>query len=131
MDFHVFDTVKMEEYARKAKEKWGLTKEYQEYEKKAIGQSFEEQKAVGQNFMLLFEEFGKMKEKSPESSEVQMKVKDLQEYISQHFYQCSDEILSCLGTMYAAGGEFTENIDRVAGRGTAVFVAKAIEICCK
>ena len=32
--------------------------------------------------------------------------------------------------MYASGGEFTENIDKAAGSGTAVFVAKAIEIYC-
>jgi hypothetical protein len=30
--------------------------------------------------------------------------------------------------MYAAGGEFTENIDKAAGEGTASFVNKAIEI---
>lgn len=30
--------------------------------------------------------------------------------------------------MYNGGGEFTENIDRVGGEGTAEFVDKAIEI---
>ena len=35
-----------------------------------------------------------------------------------------------LGAMYASGGEFTENIDKAAGIGTAVFAAKAIEIYC-
>ena len=33
--------------------------------------------------------------------------------------------------MYADGGEFTENIDKVGGRGTADFTAKAIEIYCE
>ena len=36
-----------------------------------------------------------------------------------------------LGTMYAAGGEFTDNIDRYGGTGTAVFTAKAIETYCR
>ena len=36
-----------------------------------------------------------------------------------------------LGQMYASGGEFTENIDKAAGAGTAVFTAKAIEVYCK
>lgn len=36
-----------------------------------------------------------------------------------------------LGAMYASGGEFTENIDKAAGIGTAVFAAKAIEIYCR
>ena len=31
----------------------------------------------------------------------------------------------------ASGGEFTENIDKAGGKGTAVFAAKAIEIYCK
>jgi hypothetical protein len=30
--------------------------------------------------------------------------------------------------MYAGGGEFTENIDRVGGEGTGEFVNRAIEI---
>ena len=33
-----------------------------------------------------------------------------------------------LGKMYASGAEFTENIDKAAGAGTAAFVAEAIEI---
>jgi hypothetical protein len=32
--------------------------------------------------------------------------------------------------MYAAGGEFTENIDSAGGEGTALFVSKAIDIYC-
>ena len=131
MDFNVFDTTKMDEYARKAKEQWGQTSEYKEYEEKAINLSSDEQKIAWQNLMLIFVEFGKMTDKKPENVKVQLEVKKLQDYISEHFYKCSNEILNCLGQMYASGGEFTENIDKAAGSGTAVFVAKAIEIYCK
>ena len=131
MDFNVFDTTKMDEYARKAKEQWGQTSEYKQYEEKAINQSSDEQKIAWQNLMLIFVEFGKMTDKKPENVEVQLEVKKLQDYISAHFYKCSNEILNGLGKMYASGGEFTENIDKAAGSGTAVFVAKAIEIYCK
>ena len=131
MDLHVFDTTKMDEYARRAKEEWGQTKEYKEYEEKSTGQSMDTQKKVWQNFMLLFAEFGKMTHKKPESEEVQLQVKKIQDYISEHFYECSREILNGLGKLYASGGEFTENIDKAAGSGTAVFVAKAIEIYCE
>ena len=34
MDFSVFDTKKMDEYAKQAKEKWGHTAEYKEFEQK-------------------------------------------------------------------------------------------------
>ncbi len=131
MDFQVFDTTKMDEYTKKAKEQWGQTAEYKEYEEKTSKQSPEAQKQALQNFMLIFVEFGKMIDKKPEDSNVQLKVKVLQDYITDHFYKCSNEILKSLGEMYASGGEFTENIDKAAGDGTAVFVAKAIDIYCK
>lgn len=41
------------------------------------------------------------------------------------------EILNSPGEMYAAGGEFTENIDRAGGEGTAVFAQRAIAIYCR
>ena len=130
MDFNVFDTTKMDEYARRAKEQWGQTSEYKEYEENVNNQSLDAQKMAWKNLMLIFVEFGNMKDKEPEHSEVQLEVKKLQDYISEHFYKCSNEILMGLGAMYAAGGGFTENIDKAAGSGTAVFVAKAIEIYC-
>ncbi|MBD5134687.1 MAG: MerR family transcriptional regulator [Lachnospiraceae bacterium] len=131
MDFNVFDTTKMDEYARQAKEQWGQTVEYKEYEEKTNNQSPDTQKLAWKNLMLIFADFGKIKEKDPSNEEVQLQVKKLQDYISEHFYKCSKEILKGLGKMYASGGEFTENIDKAAGSGTAVFTAKAIEIYCK
>lgn len=131
MDFNVFDKSKMDEYTKKAKEQWGQTAEYREYEEKASKQSPKVQKQAWQNLMLIFVEFGKMVDKKPEDAEVQLKVKELKDYITEHFYNCSNEILNGLGKMYASGGEFTENIDKASGAGTAVFVAKAIETYCK
>ena len=52
------------------------------------------------------------------------------DYITEHFYNCTDEILSGLGKMYAADGEFRENIDAAAGKGTAVFASAAIAAYC-
>lgn len=131
MDFNVFDTTKMDEYTRKAKEQWGQTPEYKEYEEKSESQSPDTKTMAWQNLMLIFVEFGKMTDKKAEDSDVQLEVKKLQDYITEHFYKCSNEILNGLGKMYASDGEFTENIDKAAGSGTAVFVAKAIEIYCK
>jgi hypothetical protein len=61
---------------------------------------------------------------------VQIQVKKLQDYITENFYNCTPQILSGLGRMYAGGGDFTENIDSVAGEGTAEFVDNAIQIYC-
>lgn len=45
-------------------------------------------------------------------------------------YTCSDEILAGLGKMYTGNGEFSANIDKAGGAGTAEFTGKAIEIYC-
>ena len=87
-------------------------------------------KEIIQNFMQLLAEFGEMKGHSPEEQEVQEQVKKLQEYISEYFYQCSNEILSSLGEMYVSDGEFTANIDKAGGEGTARFAAETIKVYC-
>ena len=131
MDFSAFDTSKIDEYAKKAKEQWGSTPEYKEYEKKAAGRSKEDQEAITREFMKIFEHFGSIKESDPASKEAQDLVKTLKDFITEHYYTCSDEVLLELGKGYAAGGEFTKNIDNAGGTGTAVFTSEAIQIFCK
>lgn len=130
MDFSVFDKKKIDEYSIRAKEQWGETEAYKEYEKKSVNQSADEQKETAVEFMQLFTQFGQMKLLDPSDKAVQLQVKKLQDYISAHYYNCTDDILRSLGKMYSAGGEFTENIDKAGGEGTAVFSSKAIEIYC-
>ena len=131
MDFTVFDTKKMDDYAKRAKEQWGQTSEYRDYEKKTKDMTDVQKKDVINSFMLIFAEFGKMKEQDASSDMVQLQVKKLQDFISEHYYTCTREILSGLGKMYANDGEFAENIDNYGGEGTAKFTARAIEIYCR
>lgn len=131
MNFSAFDTKKIDEYAKQAKESWGNTDEFKEFEKKQKNRSDEETKTVNHQLMMIFAEFGKVKSEEYASEAVQALVKKLQTFISDNFYKCSNEILSGLGKMYASGGDFTKNIDEFAGGGTAVFVNKAIEYYCK
>lgn len=128
MDFSVFDTSKMDEYAKQAKEQWGKTPEYKEFEQKSRDRSKEEEGLIMERFMQLFREFGKLKEDGAGTVDVQSQVKKLQDFITQNFYHCSDEVLSGLGQMYGKDGEFKENIDRMGGKGTAEFVAEAIRV---
>ena len=130
VDFKVFDTKKIDEYSKRAKEQWGKTPEYKEYERKMQNMSDEDELAMVDEFMQIFAEFGQMMALEPSDEEVQVQVKKLQDYITEHFYTCTKEILSGLGKMYSAGGEFTENIDRAGGSGTAVFASEAIEVYC-
>ena len=130
-DFKAFDTTKIDEYAEQAKASWGNTPQWKEYEQKKK-EAKEDFNAVGEQMMQeIFGEFGKIKEKDPASKEAQDLVKKLQDFITEHFYTCTNEVLSGLGKMYAGGGEFTANIDAVGGKGTAEFANKAIEVYCK
>ena len=128
MSFDVYDKKKLKEYAEKAKESWGNTAAYKEYERKTEGRSDEENAMLGNQLMDIFRDFGKIRESLPESPEAQTKVSELKEFITSHYYKCTNEILKGLGSMYAAGGDFTENIDKAAGEGTAAYVNKAIEV---
>lgn len=130
MSFEAFDTKKLEEYARQAKESWGTTDAYREYEQKSAGRSKEKQQTIHIALMDIFSKFGKIKDQSPESEAANALVKKLQAFITEHFYTCTDEILLSLGAMYAGGGEMTTNIDKAGGTGTAEFVYRAILAYC-
>lgn len=96
MDFSVFDTKKIDEYAKQAKEQWGKTPEYKEFERKSQNRSKEEDQAIMEQFMQLFADFGKLKESKPDSADVQSQVQKLKDYITENFYKCSNEILLSL-----------------------------------
>ncbi len=130
MDFSAFDTKKLDEYAARAKETWGDTPAYQEYEQKVKGRSREETADLNRQMMDIFAEFGTVRDTDPASEKVKALVRKLQDFISAHYYTCTDRILAGLGQMYAAGGEMTENIDRAGGKGTAEFAARAIRLYC-
>ncbi len=131
MDFSAFDTKKIDEYTKKAKEQWGTSPEFKEFEKKSQSWTEGDKKGVYADFIKIFENFGKIKESDPASTEAQDMVKELKDYISAHFYKCSDEVLAGLGKMYVSGGEFTDNINSYGGEGTADFVYEAIKVYCK
>ena len=129
MDFTAFDTEQIERYAREAKAQWGHTEEYRAFAKKNL--TPEQQKTAGAGLMAVFRDFAAVKDGAPDAPEAQAAVQKLQDYISANFYHCPKNVLSGLGKMYGAGGDFTKNIDAYAGEGTAAFAAKAIEAYCR
>lgn len=130
MDFKAFDTAKIDTYAAEAKAKWGKTDAYKEFEKKTAGQTREQQQSTGDALMDIFAEIGTIRHLAPESAEAQALVKKLQDFITEHYYTCTRQILRGLGQMYIAGDSMTENIDKAGGEGTAEFAHQAIEIYC-
>ena len=131
MDFSAFDKSKLNQYAAEAKKQWGETTAYAEYAEKSQNRTEQRENDLAAGLMALFAEFGALKELAPDSEQGQKQVQKLQSYISQHYYNCTEEILAGLGQLYSAGGEFTENIDKAGGAGTAAFVTKAIQHYCK
>lgn len=129
-DFSAFDKSKLNEYAAQAKAVWGNSQEYREYAEKSKGRTPEENQTLNEQCMMIFREFGEIKGTDPTSKAAQALVVKLQNFLTEHFYQCTDQILNGLGKMYASGGEFTKNIDAYAGEGTTVFVNKAIQAYC-
>ena len=128
MDFSSFDTAKIDRYAQEAKEKWGKTEAYKEYETKTAGKDMQE---TGDKLMDIFRQFGEMRHLSPASDEAQALVAKLQSFITDHYYTCTKQILFGLGQMYAAGDEMNENIDKAGGEGTGAFARDAITIFCR
>ena len=131
LSFDAFDTRKIDEYAAQAKASWGTTPEYKEYEEKSKGRTKEETDMITKGMIDIFGQFGAIRDTDPASGEAQALVKKLQDYITKHYYTCSNEILSSLGKMYAGGGDFTRNIDSYGGEGTAEFAHRAIEKYCE
>ena len=131
MDFSSFDTKEIDRYAEEAKQKWGKTDAYKEFEAKTAGQSKAQMQSTGDRLMDLFRQFGEIRHLSPASTEAQALVAKLQSFITDNYYTCTKQILFGLGQMYAAGDEMNENIDKAGGEGTGAFARDAITIYCK
>ena len=128
MDFSAFDTGRMEEYEQRARKAWEDTEAYREYEERGRGRTQEEKKGAGMGLLLIFQEFGSLKENCrPESGAAQAQVRRLQNYITEYFCHCTPGMLEALGSLYTQE-EFRKNIDRAGGEGTAQFASDAIKV---
>lgn len=117
-------------YYAEAREKWGNTSEYKEYEAKSKNRTKQEFEDINDRFKNIFSEIGKLKDLSVEDEKVQGKIKELQQFISDNYYTCTNEILYSLGQMYVNDERFKKNIDNAGGEGTAKFVYEAISVYC-
>lgn len=131
MDFTAFDTKKIDEYAKEAKEKWQNTEGYKEFEVKTQNYSKENWSQLNQGMSEIFAEFGRMIHLEVSTKIVQDQVAKLQNFITEGYYNCTNEILAGLGQMYVGDNRFSKSIDSMGGEGTAEFVSKAIAHYCK
>ena len=131
LKFKNWDHKKIDEYSAQAENLYGKTDAWKEFKGKSENRTKAQEQALGDGLMDLFTKLGTMKELAPESPEVQAWVKQLQDYITANYYNCTNQILAGLGEMYAGGGSMTENINAAGGPGTGEFAREAIQIYCK
>lgn len=129
-DFKAFDKSAIASYEKEVCERWGATAAYAEYEQKAKNRTDKEQEEIANQLMVQFAEIGKLKSCAPAEQIVQQKIAAVQQFITDNYYHCTDEILRGLGQMYVADERMKRNIDKAGGEGTAAFVSQAIVVYC-
>ena len=109
-------------------QRFGKTDAYKEHEQKTANYTKDKWQEVNDGLMTIFAKFARCSQNgnAAESDEAKSLVKELQKYITENYYTCTNQILAGLGQMYVADQRFKENIDK-NGQGTTEFVSKAIE----
>ncbi len=127
-----FDNAESEKRAAEAKARWGKTEAYKQFEEKNGARSEQERAALAEGLDRIMEAFAVcMKNgEAADSAEAQALVRRLQNYITEHFYTCTEQILLGLGQMYVSDERFRQNIDK-HGAGAAAFIRNAIEAFCR
>lgn len=122
----------MNNYSAEAKKRWGGTAAHREYEIKTAGYAPDTWQRVNQGLDEVLARFAGCMQSghAADSPAAQALVNELQDYITAHYYTCTDEILAGLGRMYVADKRFRANMDS-HGAGTAAFISSAIESYCK
>jgi len=127
----VFDMSEIEkakkQYADEAKQRWGHTDAYRESEKRTAGYGKAEWQNVLSGMTQIFDRFAAVRDLPADDVRVLALVEAWKQYITDHMYTCTDEILAGLGQMYVCDERFKANIDR-SGEGTAACMARAIEV---
>ena len=121
----------MKKHEQEARERYGNTKAYCEYEQKTKGYAKEKWAEASDEMAVIFGEFAKGGDLgfAPNSQEMQSLVGKLQDFITKNYYTCTDDILADLGKMYVCDERFKKNIDKY-GKGAAELASAAISIYC-
>ena len=120
-----------EKFKAEVKEKWGNTDAYKEHTEKTKDYSEQKWDSLAEGMDRIMSAFALCMKNNdtPDSAEAQSLVKALQNYITENYYLCTNEILVGLGQMYVADERFKNNIDKHAD-GTAEYICKAITVYC-
>lgn len=120
------DSKKADAYSAQAKALYGNTDAYKEYMQRSGNRTKEQETELGTQVMGFFARLGAMRPCEPDSDIALAWAKQLQEFFSAHYYNCTPQILKSLAESYAGGGSMTENIDKAGGAGTGAFAKEVI-----
>ena len=86
-------------YNNEVKERWGEAQAYAEFSEKTKDYSKKRFADIHSGLENIFRDFSELMQSgaTPDSSEAQELVKKLQDYISENYYTCTDEILASQG----------------------------------
>lgn len=133
MDFKPFDASELEQaraqYEQEARERWGNTAAYAQSAEKTRAYGNAEWEAIGAQSESIYRGLAACMGEGPASPRAQSLVGQWQALITRSFYDCSNDMLACLGEMYVEDERFTRNIDRYAP-GLAAFLRDAIRVYC-
>lgn len=121
----------MSNYDLEVKQRFGNTDAYKEHAEKTANYTEDKWQEVNDGLMSVLAKFAECMNNghAVDSVEAQALVKELQDYITENYYTCTNEILAGLGLMYVADERFKTNIDE-NGDGTAEFISEAIKVYC-
>lgn len=123
-----------EKYRSEVLKRWGDTESFKEYETAFLSQPQEKQEDQLKKFRFVskdtFERLAQFQNQSPACQEVQQIVKEWQQYISESFYKCDNQILLYLGQLYIGDERFSNYINRFGSGNLASFFSEAINIFC-
>ena len=91
----------MKNYEEEVKERFGETEAYKEHQQKTANYSKDKWQEVNDGLMSVFAKFAECKQNGnpADSSEAQTLVKELQDYITENYYTCTNQILAGLNQM--------------------------------
>ncbi len=118
-------------YDLEVKQRFGNTDAYKEHAEKTANYTTDKWQEVNDGLMSVLAKFAECMKNgyTADSVEAQALVKELQDYITENYYTCTNEILAGLGKMYVADERFRNNIDKHTP-GTAEIISEAIKVYC-
>lgn len=121
----------MTNYDLEVKQRFGETDAYKEHAEKTANYTKDKWQEVNHGLNKIMAKFAVCMNNGDTADSVaaQSLVKELQDYITENYYTCTNQILAGLGQMYLTDERFKSNIDK-HGIGTAEFINEAIKVYC-